>query len=66
MDDSTDLTDRLLQRAANRLSGHPKRLFQADVAVALCGGSARRTGRRFGWGREAVDTDLPHGKWTGS
>lgn len=58
MDDSTDLTDRLLRRAADRLTGHPKRLFQAEVAVALCGGSARRAERRFGWGRDAVGTGL--------
>jgi hypothetical protein len=58
MDDSTDPTDRLLQRAADRLTGHPKRLFQAEVAVALCGGSARRAERRFGWGRDAVGTGL--------
>ena len=48
MDDSTDPTNRLLQRAADRPAGHPKRLFQAEVAVALCGGSARRAERRFG------------------
>lgn len=58
MDDSTDPTDRLLRRAADRLTGHPKRLFQAEVAVALCGGSARRAERRFGWGRDAVGTGL--------
>jgi len=58
MDDSTDPTDRLLQRAADRPAGHPKRLFQAEVAVALCGGSARRAERRFGWGRDAVGTGL--------
>ena len=58
MDDSADPTDRLLQRAADRLTGHPKRLFQAEVAVALCGGSARRAERRFGWGRDAVGTGL--------
>ena len=58
MDDSTDPTDRLLQRAADRLTGHPKRLFQAEVAVALCGGSARQAERRFGWGRDAVGTGL--------
>ena len=56
MDDSTDPTDRLLQRAADYLTGHPRRRFQAEVAVALCGGSARRAGRRFGWGRDAVGT----------
>jgi hypothetical protein len=58
MDDSTDPTDRLLQRATDRLTGHAKRLFQAEVAVALCGGSARRAERRFGWGRDAVGTGL--------
>jgi hypothetical protein len=58
MDDSTATIDRLLQRAAERLTGHPKRLFQAEVAVALCGGSARRAERRLGWGRDAVATGL--------
>ena len=58
MDDSADLTDRLLRVAADRLAGHPKRLFQADVAVALCAGSARAAERRFGWGRDAVATGL--------
>ena len=58
MDDSVAAADRLLQRAADRLSGHQKRLFQAEVAVALCGGSARRAERRFGWGRDAVHTGL--------
>ena len=28
------------------------------MAVALCGGSARRAERRFGWGRDAVGTGL--------
>ena len=58
MDDSTDLTDHLLGVAAGRLAGHPKRLFQAEVTVALCGGSARAAERRFGWGRDAVETGL--------
>lgn len=58
MDDSADPTDRLLQLAAGRLTGHSRRLFQAEVAVALCGGSARRAERRFGWGRGAVHTGL--------
>jgi hypothetical protein len=58
MDDSADPIDHLLQRAADRLTGHPKRVFQAEVAVALCGGSARRAERRFGWGRDAVSTGL--------
>jgi hypothetical protein len=58
MDDSTDPTDRLLRLAADRLTGHRKRAFQAEVAAALCDGSARRTERRFGWGRDAVHTGL--------
>jgi hypothetical protein len=58
MDDSTDPTDRLLRLAAGRLTGHPRRAFQAEVAVVLCGGSARRAERRFGWGRDAVYTGL--------
>jgi hypothetical protein len=57
MDDSAD-TDHLLRRAAEHLTGHPKRLFQAEVALDLCGGSARAAERRFGWGREAVHTGL--------
>ncbi|MDX2057586.1 MAG: hypothetical protein SFV24_07265 [Gemmatimonadales bacterium] len=59
MADPTELTDPLLRRAAERLTGHPRRLFQAEVAVALCGGSARRAERRFGWGRDTVTTGLP-------
>lgn len=58
MDDSPAPTDDLLQRAAARRAGHPKRRFQAEVAPALCGGSGRRAERRFGRGREAVDTGL--------
>lgn len=58
MDDSADSTDALLRRAAERLTGYQKRLFLAEVALALCGGSARAAERRFGWGREAVATGL--------
>jgi hypothetical protein len=58
MDDSAVLTDRLLRVAADHLAGHAKRRFQAEVAVALCGGSARAAERRFGWGRDAVATGL--------
>jgi hypothetical protein len=58
MDDSDDRTDALLQRAAQRLTGHQRRLFQAEVARDLCGGSARRAERRFGWGRGTVETGM--------
>jgi|SRR5450755_278042 hypothetical protein len=58
MDDSDNCTDGLLRLAAQRLSGHRRRLFQAEVTRGLCGGSARRAERRFGWGRENIDTGL--------
>lgn len=58
MDDSKTTTDLLLVRGAERLTGHQRRLFQAEVAVKLCGGSARRAERRFGWGRGTVDKGL--------
>lgn len=58
MDDSTAPTDGLLQRGAQRLTGHQRRLFLAEVALELCGGSARRAERRFGWGRETVAKGL--------
>jgi DDE family transposase len=58
MDDSHDRADRLLRLAAQRLTGHQRRLFQAEVTRALCGGSARVAERRFGWGRVNVQTGL--------
>jgi hypothetical protein len=56
--DDTDHTDRLLQRAAELLTGYRRRRFQAEVTQALCGGSPRRAERRFGWGRANVETGL--------
>ncbi len=44
----------LLRSAARRLTGHQRRLFQAEVTQALCQGSARRAERLFGWGRQSV------------
>jgi DDE family transposase len=46
----------LIRSAAQRLKGHQRRLFQAEVTDALCGGSPRAAEGRFGWGREAVAT----------
>jgi hypothetical protein len=56
MDDTS--IDDLLGLAARSLTGHRRRRFQAEVTRALCGGSARRAERRFGWGRANVDTGL--------
>jgi hypothetical protein len=58
MADSAAPTDDLLLNAATRLTGHQRRLFQAEVALALCGGSPRRVEQRFGWGRDGVATGL--------
>lgn len=54
MDDSKASTDALLQRGAERLTGHQRRLFLAEVTGELCGGNARQAERRFGWGRETI------------
>ncbi len=58
MDDSDDRTDDLLRLAARSLTGHRRRLFQAEVTRTLCGGRVRQAERRFGWGRANVGTGL--------
>jgi transposase len=58
MDDWKAPFDALLQRGAQRLTGHQRRLFLAEVTLELCGGSPRRAERRFGWGRETIDKGL--------
>lgn len=58
MDDSNALIVGLLQRGAQRLKGHQRRLFLAEVTIELCGGNARQAERRFGWGRETIDKGM--------
>lgn len=58
MDTATETFDDLIRSAARRLKGHQRRLFQAEVATRVCDGSARKAERRFGWGRNTVDTGL--------
>lgn len=58
MEGSVDCYESLLRQGANRLKGHERRLFMAEVALKLCDGSARKAERRFGWGRETVDKGL--------
>jgi hypothetical protein len=58
MDGSTEQFDVLIRSGAQRLTGHQRRLFQVEVTNELCGGSARQAERRFGWGRETVETGL--------
>jgi Rhodopirellula transposase DDE domain len=58
MDGTTDRVDALLRSGARRLTGYQRRLFQAEVAEELCGGSARLAERRFGWGRDTIEKGL--------
>jgi hypothetical protein len=62
MDPVTEAVDDLIRSAAHRLKGHERRLFMAEVAMRLCAGSARKAERRFGWGRNTVDTGLHEAK----
>jgi hypothetical protein len=48
----------LIRSAARRLTGHARRLFIAEVTDALCGGSARRSERLFGWNRDTASLGL--------
>ena len=58
MEGSTECYDALLQKGVDRLHGHERRLFMAEVALELCGGSGRRAEQRFGWGRATVNQGL--------
>src|SRR3954469_14961667 len=64
MEDSVELLDALIRSGARRLTGYPRRSFQAEVAVEVSSGNARRAERRFGWGRETVQKGL-HERRTG-
>jgi hypothetical protein len=64
MEESIARTDALIRSGARRLTGYQRRAFQAEVAIELCGGNARQAERRFGWGRETVQTGL-HERRTG-
>jgi hypothetical protein len=55
---ATQAFEQLIRSAARRLKGHQRRLFQAEVANTLCGGSPRAAERRFGWWRDSVATGL--------
>lgn len=53
----TDYVD-LLRSGAQKLTGHKRRLFVAEVTLTLCDGNARLAESRFGWGRETVRKGL--------
>lgn len=48
----------LICSAARRLKGHQRRLFIAEVTLALCDGNARDSEEDFGWGRETARKGL--------
>lgn len=50
--------DDLLKSAAGRLRGAERRMFLAEVCLALCDGSPRQAEYRFGWGRATVAKGL--------
>src|SRR6202790_4714638 len=58
MEDTVECYESLLQQGVNRLKGHERRLFMAEVTLKLCAGNARKAERRFGWGRETVAKGL--------
>ncbi len=64
MEASIERTDALIRSGARRLTGYQRRAFQAEVAIELCDGNARQAERRFGWGRDTVQTGL-HERRTG-
>ena len=58
MEGAIERIDVLICSGARRLTGYQRRLFIAEVATELCGGSARQAERRFGWGRATVEKGL--------
>ena len=58
MEDSVKCYESLLQQGVNRLKGHERRLFMAEVTLKLWDGNPRIAERRFGWGRETVAKGL--------
>ena len=53
-----DRYDQLLRSGAQRLTSVQRRLFQAEVCLALCDGNPRQAEYHFGWGRQTVATGL--------
>ena len=58
MEGSVDCYESLLRQGADRLKGHERRLFMAEVTLKLCDGNPRKAERRFNWGRETVAKGL--------
>ncbi len=48
----------LIKAAVQRLSGYEKREYQAQIALDYFNGNARKTERRMGWGRAALQLGM--------
>ena len=58
MEDTVKCYESLLRQGAQRLQGHERRLFMAEVALKLWNGNPRIAERRLGWGRATVAQGL--------
>src|SRR3954453_16883235 len=58
MEDTVEKYAALIRSGGRRLPGYQRRLFQAEVVTALCGGNVRQAEYRFGWGRATVEKGL--------
>src|SRR6058998_3671040 len=47
-----------LRLAASKMTGAPRRAFQAEMTLKYCRGSARLAETIWGWSREAVEVGL--------
>ena len=47
-----------LRLAASKMTGAPRRAFQAEMTLKYCHGSARLAETILGWSREAVEVGL--------
>jgi len=54
----SDETRTIIKDAAKRLAGFEKRAYQAEITSDYFGGSARKSEREMGWGRESVEKGL--------
>ncbi|RZW41419.1 MAG: hypothetical protein EX263_12820 [Flavobacteriaceae bacterium] len=58
MNELSNKNIKTIKTAAKYLSGHKRRIFQADVTLDYLGSSARKAERVFGWCRHTVETGL--------
>ncbi len=47
-----------LKKAAKKMRGAERRVFQAEMSLKYCGGNPRQTEKIFGWNRNSVELGL--------